>query len=78
MRVKTRSEELEFGGSKTPIYRGFGVPEAPSSYYTTHPLDKGELPKRTPLPILESIIVQNYVQKRELETQEKVSKTPQI
>jgi len=29
MRVKTLSEELEFGGSETPIYRGFGVPEAP-------------------------------------------------
>jgi hypothetical protein len=57
MKVKTPSEELEFGGSKTPIYGGFGVPEAPPSYYTTHPLGEGELSEKTPLPILKNIII---------------------
>jgi hypothetical protein len=57
MKVKTPSKELEFGGSKTPIYGSFRISEAFPSYYTTHPLDKGELFEKIPLPILKNIII---------------------
>jgi hypothetical protein len=35
MRVKTLSEELEFGGSGDPYIEVFRVPKAPPSYCTT-------------------------------------------
>jgi hypothetical protein len=57
MKMKTPSEELEFGGSRTPIYGGFGVFETSPNYYTIYPLNEGELFEKKILPILKNIIV---------------------